>query len=401
MPSLPKSRDSPSLRAASDRPWLVLAGLALGVTVTNGFARFAYGLMLPAMKSEMGWNYAQAGWLNTANALGYIAGAVLTMLLIRQMSPSRLFAFGLITTTLALLATGLNAALWWQTLWRVLAGVFGAMSFSTAGALAAGLFHGDPRRNALAIAILFGSGGGFGIVLSGVTLPLMLDAFGPSAWPMGWILIGAVSLSFLPLGLWAALQLRPAVQSQITATPLPILRMLPQMAGYAGFGLGYIVYLTFLSEWMTDQAAGAGFIALVWVILGLCICVSPLVWRPILARYKSGVPLALILSGIAIGSALPVVLPSGPALLISAVVFGLSVFMAPGAVTNFTRQNLPPESWGRAISLFTVVFAVAQTIGPYGAGLVGDLFNNIGISLLAAAGLLLCGAVVALLQKPL
>lgn len=401
MPSLPKSPDSPSLRAASDRPWLVLAGLALGVTVTNGFARFAYGLMLPAMKSEMGWNYAQAGWLNTANALGYIAGAVLTMLLIRQMSPSRLFAFGLITTTLALLATGLNAALWWQTLWRVLAGVFGAMSFSTAGALAAGLFHGDPRRNALAIAILFGSGGGFGIVLSGVTLPLMLDAFGPSAWPMGWILIGAVSLSFLPLGLWAALQLRPAVQSQITATPLPILRMLPQMAGYAGFGLGYIVYLTFLSEWMTDQAAGAGFIALVWVILGLCICVSPLVWRPILARYKSGVPLALILSGIAIGSALPVVLPSGPALLISAVVFGLSVFMAPGAVTNFTRQNLPPESWGRAISLFTVVFAVAQTIGPYGAGLVGDLFNNIGISLLAAAGLLLCGAVVALLQKPL
>lgn len=75
--------------------------------------------------------------------------------------------------------------------------------------------------------------------------------------------------------------------------------------------------------------------------------------------------------------------------------------MAPGAVTNFIRQNLPPESWGHAISLFTVVFVVAQTLGPYGAGLVGDLFNNIGISLLAAAGLLLSGAVVALLQKPL
>ena len=41
--------------AALQRPWLVLAGLALGVTVTSGFARFAYGLLLPAMKSEMGW----------------------------------------------------------------------------------------------------------------------------------------------------------------------------------------------------------------------------------------------------------------------------------------------------------------------------------------------------------
>ena len=389
------------MSSVPDRPWLVLAGLALGVTVTNGFARFAYGLMLPAMKSEMGWNYAQAGWLNTANALGYIAGAILTMLLIRHISPSRLFAFGLIATTLALLATGMNAALWWQTLWRILAGIFGAMSFSTAGALTAGLFHDDPRRNALAIAILFGSGGGLGIVLVGAALPLMLDAFGPGAWPMGWIVIGAVSLSFLPLGLWAALQLRPPAQSQAKATPLPLRRMLPEMIGYAGFGLGYIVYLTFLSAWMTEQAADAGFIALVWVILGLCICVSPLVWRPILARYASGLPLALILTGIAIGSALPVVLPSGPALLISAVVFGLSVFMAPGAVTSFIRQNLPPESWGHAISLFTVVFAVAQTLGPYGAGLVGDLYNNIGVSLLVAAGLLLVGAAIALLQKPL
>lgn len=78
---------------APDRSWLVLAGLALGVTMTNGlpmtngFAQFAYGLMLPAMDSEMGWNYAQAGWLNTANALGYITGVILTMLMIRHTSP--------------------------------------------------------------------------------------------------------------------------------------------------------------------------------------------------------------------------------------------------------------------------------------------------------------------------
>lgn len=173
------------------------------------------------------------------------------------------------------------------------------------------------------------------------------------------------------------------------------------MAGYAGFGLGYIVYLTFLSAWMTEQNSTAGFIALVWVILGVCISLSPVVWRRIFERHASGLPLAMILTCIAIGSALPVILPSGPALLISAVIFGLSVFMAPGAITNFTRQNLPPESWGQAISLFTVVFAISQTLGPYGAGLVGDLAGNIGISLVAAAGLLMAGAVIALFQKPL
>lgn len=389
--------------AALQRPWLVLAGLALGVTVTNGFARFAYGLLLPAMKSEMGWTYAQAGWLNTANALGYIGGALLTMLLIRRVPPTRLFAFGVVTTTLALLATGLNPALGWQTGWRIAAGVLGAMSFSTAGTLAAGLFQGDTRRNALAIAILFGTGGGLGIVLAGAVLPLMLQARGAASWPLGWVLIGGASLCCVPLSLWAALQLRtPAQGSQATDhTPLPLRRMLPEMAGYAGFGLGYIVYLTFLSAWMTEQRASAGFIALVWVVLGTCICLSPFVWRRVLARHASGLPLALILTCIAIGSALPVVLPNGPVLLVSAVVFGLSVFMAPGAVTNFARQNLPPAAWGRAISLFTLVFAMAQTAGPYGAGLVGDLSGNIGVSLLAAAALLLVGAVLALLQRPL
>ena len=389
--------------AALQRPWLVLAGLALGVTVTNGFARFAYGLLLPAMKSEMGWTYAQAGWLNTANALGYIAGALLTMLLIRRVPPTRLFAFGVVTTTLALLATGLNPALGWQTGWRIAAGVLGAMSFSTAGTLAAGLFQGDTRRNALAIAILFGTGGGLGIVLAGAALPLMLQARGAASWPLGWVLIGGASLCCVPLSLWAALQLRtPAQGSQATDhTPLPLRRMLPEMAGYAGFGLGYIVYLTFLSAWMTEQRASAGFIALVWVVLGTSICLSPFVWRRVLARHASGLPLAMILTCIAIGSALPVVLPNGPVLLVSAVVFGLSVFMAPGAVTNFARQNLPPAAWGRAISLFTLVFAVAQTAGPYGAGLVGDLSGNIGVSLLAAAALLLVGAVLALLQRPL
>jgi len=389
------------LNTTLKRPWLVLAGLAFGVTVTNGFARFAYGLLLPAMQSEMGWNYAQAGWLNTANAIGYIVGAILTMVLIRRISPSHLFGFGLVSTTLALLVTGLNAELWWQTFWRIVAGVTGALSFSTAGTLAAGLFQNDKRRNAMAIAILFGCGGGLGIAFVGAVIPLMLDAYGASSWPIGWVFIGVLSLLIVPLGLWSASQLHTPVQANDHSTPLPILKMIPELTGYAGFGLGYIVYLTFLSAWMTEQSASAGFIASVWVILGLCLSLSPFVWRPVFERSASGLPLALILICVAIGSALPVVLPNGPVLLISAVVFGLSVFMAPGAVTNFTRQNLPSESWGRAIGLFTVVFAVAQTLGPYGAGLVGDRFESIGVSLLVASGLLVLGAFAALLQRPL
>jgi len=276
------------------------------------------------------------------------------------------------------------------------------LSFSTAGTLAAGLFPGDARRSALAIAILFGTGGGLGIVLTGGSLPLMLDAWGPASWPAGWMGIGAVSVCSLPLSLWAAFHLHaPVNTAQAELAPLPVRRMLPVMAGYACFGLGYFVYPTFLSAWMAEQQAGPGFTSLVWVMLGISLILSPFVWRRVMARYASGLPLALIMTCICMGSALPVVLPRGPVLLASAVIFGLAVFMAPSAVTNFIRQNLLPHAWGRAISLMTLVVAVAQIAGPYGAGLVADLFDRIGISLLVAAGVLLLGAGLAFIQQPL
>lgn len=395
----PPSQDACARPAPN--PWLVLTGLALGVLVTNGFGRFAYGLILPAMRDDLGWSYAQAGWLNTANALGYILGALATMWALGRVSAGRLFAWGLVATALALVATGLIADLWWQSLWRLLTGLFGALSFSTAGALAARLFADNARHNALGIAILFGTGGGMAIVLAGATLPALLAVQGDAAWPLAWVLVGALSLACLPLGLWAARVAEPAAAPGTGHAGLPVWRMLPELAGYTCFGLGYIVYLTFLSAWMVEQSADVLQVAMVWVLLGLCITFSPLLWRGVFARYDGGAPLAMVLCGIAAGSALPVLWPGTPGLVLSALVFGASVFMAPGAVTSFTRRNLPPEAWGRAIALFTVVFACAQIIGPWGAGMLGDLAGSIGISLLVASAVLITGAAIAARQKPL
>ncbi len=386
---------------AEPNPWLVLAGLSLGVLATNGLGRFAYGLILPAMRADLNWTYAQAGWLNTANAMGYVLGAVATMMALRLLRPNTLFIAGLIGTVLAITATGLIPDLWWQSLWRFLTGLAGALSFSTAGALAARLFPDDPRRNALGIAILFGSGGGAAIILIGGTLPALLHLGGNQAWPWAWAITGGLGLICVPLGLWAALGSRAPQGETRAPRQLPLRRILPELAGYAGFGLGYIVYLTFLSAWMTEQDATALQISLVWVLLGVCITLSPLLWRGIFARDASGKPLAMVLLCIAAGSALPVVWPTLPGLAVSALIFGGSVFMAPPAITNFTRQNLPADSWGRALSLFTVVFAVAQTVGPYAAGWLGDRTGSIGTGLLAGAAVLVLGALIALRQKPL
>ena len=383
------------------KQWFILVGLLLGVTITNGFARFAYGLLLPAMQLEMGWNYSQAGWLSTINAFGYIFGAILTMIMVRKIASQKLFAFGLTTTSLILTMTGLFATIEMQYLLRFLAGLFGAISFSTAGALASGLFKENPKRNALSIAILFGTGGGLGIVLAASFIPLMIDLRGNAAWSLCWLVIGLVSIFFSPFGLWAARNLHVSTTAVSEKQSLPVFKMLPEFFGYACFGLGYIVYLTFLSAWMVSQTFSAPSIAFIWIILGVCICVSPFVWKPVFARFDNGAPLSLILICIAIGSSIPMLSSAFGALMVSAAIFGISVFMAPGAITNFTRKNLPEGMWVYSISLFTVIFAVAQTVGPYLAGIIGDVFDNIGFGLLMASFVLLCGALVSLRQKRL
>ena len=75
--------------------------------------------------------------------------------------------------------------------------------------------------------------------------------------------------------------------------------------------------------------------------------------------------------------------------------------MAPGAITNFTRRNLPQEMWAYSISVFTVIFAISQTLGPYIAGLIGDYFDDIGMGLFASFIILILGALVSFSQKEL
>ena len=68
---------APAHASRSRRHTLVLAaGLSFGSAIALGLTRFSYALLLPAMKADLGWNFAQAGAMNTANALGYLLGAL-------------------------------------------------------------------------------------------------------------------------------------------------------------------------------------------------------------------------------------------------------------------------------------------------------------------------------------
>jgi len=62
----------PSVRSL----WGMAFALSLGAAISLGMARFSYGLLLPPMRDDLAWSYTLAGAMNTANALGYLLGAM-------------------------------------------------------------------------------------------------------------------------------------------------------------------------------------------------------------------------------------------------------------------------------------------------------------------------------------
>ena len=241
--------------------------LSFGPTVSNSFARFAYALVLPSMRADLAFDWSQAGALNTANAFGYLAGAVLARLWVGRAGNRALFAAGMLLTAGALFATGMvrdPVGLW---LARGLSGVGGAWVFVCGGALSGNVFPGQPERATTTIAIYF-AGAGIGLVVCGVAIPLWLEARGDAAWPAVWQGMGVVSLVMAVASLWAAAQIEePATAPGSAQWSLRPFAM--QMLAYVGFGLGYIGYMTFVIAWMRLNGASAGEVVAVWTVLGL------------------------------------------------------------------------------------------------------------------------------------
>ena len=323
-----------------------------------------------------------------------------SVVLVGRFAQERLYAWGIVLTALTLIASGLTRDFWWMSVWRFGTGAFAAPVFIAVGVLASNLYGADQKKNAMAIALAFG-GGGLGMVLSALVFPHFFVAQGATAWPTAWLALGGVSVLMLPTGLRAAKQLQSPVRQVDDAPPLRLGPMGYSMVAYFAFAVGYIVYLTFLSAFLKTLGASAWTVSLIWSIVGVGTIASSFVWRGMIGRYRSGLPMAVTLSCVAIGCVLPAVFPTMLGLLVSSVLFGLSVFIPPTSVTSFIRQNNPPDTWGRLMGIYTVIFAVGQCIGPIAAGAIGDMFGNIGYGLLAAGAILMIGAVFAGFQRAL
>ena len=376
-------------------PFSLLAALVFAgaIAVTNGLGRFAYALLLPAMRDDLSWSYSVAGWLNTANSLGYGIGAVISMMLLAYWRPTIIFIAGLVLTVVTIFLCGFTQNVVWLLLWRLLAGIGSAWVFACGGALMATTYNSDPKKATSAIAIFY-AGGGIGIALSGLLLMPVLSQYW--TWSTGWIVLGIAggALSIWPAIL--AMRTRGDVVG-VSRTPLIWRPFLPIIGAYFLFGMGYIVYLTFVIAWLKEMQLGLVKSVGVWIWLGIAVTASGWIWRRAMANWWPSTTFAAATLITGLGAMLPLLSNNLFMLLASALLVGGSFFMVPSAVMALIRISFPQLQWAKMMSLMTLIFAAGQGVSPAAAGLIADEFS-LNAAMWISILILMFAAALALLQ---
>jgi predicted MFS family arabinose efflux permease len=373
---------------------LLALGLALGATVALGLARFSYALLLPAMRQDLNWNYAFSGGMNTANALGYLFGALVSTRAMRHAGTRSALIWGLGITAMTLALSGLSGDYTFLLVMRLLAGAGGAVVFIAGGVLVAHVAQQTPERSGQVLGIYY-AGVGFGILLSGVSLPFLLES--GLNWRFGWVLLGMASLLLGAVAGLAAWRLpEPSGSSDKTAAFAPM-RLFWAMLAYFCFALGYIAYMTFAVALIRQNGASTAQVALFWATLGISTILVPRFWAKPITQWKAARGLAAALAVVAVGASVPLFSSQFGWMLFSALCFG-SFLSVVAATTALARRYLPQQAWGAGIALFTVVFAAGQSLGPVLSGALSDQAGGLRVGLAWSALVLFVGMGLALTQ---
>lgn len=375
-------------------------GLALAAAVSLGLSRFSYALLLPPMAADLHWNWFTGGVMNTANAAGYLLGALLAPRALARFDARALLLAGGWGAALLLALHGLVRSDALLGLLRWLTGVASAASFVSGGLMAARLAAHSGRAG-LTLGLYYG-GTGLGIVASALLVPLAVQW--PADWPLAWLaLAAAAALATLLTGL-ATRKLRAAPAQQAGPQPHSRLRWAPlgfALAGYLMFGLGYIGYMSFIIALLREQglseAGRTGF----YVLLGCGVVASSWLWAGLLQRARAGGALALLNGLLAVATLLPVWSEHPAAVFLSGALFGAVFLSVVASTTALVRRNLPAPLWPGGIAVFTIVFALGQIAGPTLVGWLADGPGGLPRGFLCSAAALALGALLALGQRPL
>ena len=367
------------------------------------------------MREDLSWTYTLAGSMNTFNALGYLIGALITPRILSQWGAVRVLMGGALLASLLMAATGFFSETSILLTQRLLAGIASAAVFVSGGLLAARLGTHLPAQSGLLLGIYYG-GTGLGISLSAVLVPVAMDLAAHHgqrhAWSWAWWALGLACFAMTLLLFFirrSMLQFMPEVNASTSndahAKTLARKMHWPQwtfgLTAYGLFGVGYIGYMTFVVAVLREQGANASQITFFYAMLGLAVLASSRVWANLLNHYRGGQALSILSVLLSVATLIPALTSAWPLMMVSGILFGGVFLSVVASTTAMVKHNLAPSQWAAGISVFTVVFAAGQIVGPTVVGWIADGPGGLQRGLVFSAAALMLGALLAWQQKPI
>jgi predicted MFS family arabinose efflux permease len=354
------------------------------LAATLGIGRFVYTPILPLMHEQAGLTAAQGSLLATANYLGYLAGALLSIFSPRALRSRTVYLTSLFSVVVAigLMATTRDFTAWFAL--RFIAGLTCALVFVIVSSAMLSRFR---RQGQYLIGWGFG-GIGAGIALSGL-LVLVVRVGG--TWRTAWVAsaVLALALSMVAMPLRPTPAERPTAPARQHVAPRGNrLSFAILLTSYTLEGVGYVIAGTFMVA-AIDENSPAWVGSISWVLVGLAAVPASALWARLGAMWSWPGMLCLALLLQACGIALPAVMAGVAPALVAAVLFGgtvLGIVSMALALGNYLR-------FPRAVAILTSGYGFGQVAGPLVATpLLRDGYH---IALLIGAAIVLAAALAA------
>jgi MFS family permease len=146
---------------------LVFLATCLGI----GVFRFSYTALLPIMIEQYHWTHDFSSFLGSANLLGYLIGALLALLSIKEKYIPSMIVLSTITGSLSLLCCSfMDMPLAWFIFWRTISGIAGGLLMILAPSFAMKCI---PTTQRLKVNFLGFSGIGMGVLSATIIIPVL------------------------------------------------------------------------------------------------------------------------------------------------------------------------------------------------------------------------------------
>ena len=396
--------------------WVVaLTGLFV-VLFAHGLGRMSYSVILPYMKDALSLDYTQVGLIATGNLIGYLLFTTFGGFLATRFGPRKVISISLLVTGAGLFLTGFSDTFSFAFITRLITGMGNGGCFVPMLALPAAWFVARKRGLAMGIVNI---GVCLGLVLSGFFVPLCISYFGREGWRYTWYLIGGGTF-LCAFFCYNLLRNDPREKGCVMCGADPDSHQNPPQAitlfaafrrivsekevwklacVYCMYGFSYIIYLTFYVAYLVKEIgkspseAGSMF-----AIIGFIAIFAGLLWGAFsdtVGRRYACICIYLVL---AVAYALPAFFHESFFLYLSAVMFGIAfsvpVLMAAAAGDAVGGQLAPA-----ALGLITLMFGIAQTIGPIIGGRIKDATGTFTYAFMLCTGFAVAGALLSLTLK--